>query len=128
MTPGRGPAAVRFTTAPSERSKRSNLEGKKPVVAGSRFSNYRGARDDVAGDDDDRISRPQHLHHVENRDDELVWNEKMKKYYRHGSCWEESHSIPAAELKEGPGREILHGKHKGVHAPHAQPPQGELAA
>ena len=48
--------------------------------------------------------------------------------YRHGSCWEESHSIPAAELKEGPGREILHGKHKGVHAPHAQPPQGELAA
>ena len=48
--------------------------------------------------------------------------------YRHGSCWEESHSIPAAELKEGPGREILHGKHKGVHAPHAQQPQGELAA
>ena len=48
--------------------------------------------------------------------------------YRHGSCWEESHSIPASELKEGPGREILHGKHKGVHAPHAQQPQGELAA
>ena len=104
VTPGAGPAAVRFTTALSERSKRSNLEGKKPAVAGSRFSNYKGKLDDVAGDEDSRISRPQHLHHVENRDDELVWNPKTKKYYRHGSCWEESHSVPRADLIEGPGR------------------------
>ena len=39
-----------------------------------------------------------------NRDDELVWNPKTKKYYRHGSCWEESHSVPRADLIEGPGR------------------------
>ena len=55
-----------------------------------------------------RLSRPQHLHHVENRDDELVWNPKTKKYYRHGSCfnamlsanmnsWESRSTMPQAK-------------------------------
>lgn len=38
-------------------------------------------------------------------DDELVWNAKTKKYYRHGSCWQESHSVPRADLVEGPGKQ-----------------------
>ena len=35
--------------------------------------------------------------------DEWVQN-KTGTWVRHGSCWEESHSVPRADLIEGPGR------------------------
>ena len=67
---------------------------------GSRFSNYHGKLTDVADDDDERVSRPPTCT-TSRIATTSPWNPKTKKYYRHGSCWEESHS--AANIK----RELL---------------------
>ena len=53
-----------------------------------------------------------------NRDDELVWNPKTKKYYRHGSCYQESHSaenMRRSRLVSRPERE--HEARPGIMTP-----------